>query len=684
MGSKEARPGGVPHIERPLDGTETFHVVQDGNSRYADLADVVPFIPVGPQGPPGPAPAWGIIAGNLADQADLETVLARKLTVADDTAPYARMVKQGFILDPEGLGNWRTWFGADSPFGYVGGGNDAGSVFWQLGIVSANDRFRFQSQGKAWEFDEPPYVVDKRIFFSDLAAVGDGVADDHAAIAAADAIGPFRFPRGSFLVGASITINSDVEFMPGALLVVPAGVTVTINGSVRGPIDLLFNVTAGGVVVLDAGKNAERYVEWWGGTAGADCTPAFAQAVQAGTVTKCQARDYVISATLAIPAYAKVKGAGHNYEGVATATRLLMASAANTIVQLGSTAAPVDLNSAPAAAAIEDIYLTRNTAPAAGAIGVLVGWSRFARLHNVRSAESVIGYRFSNSIHCEGTFLFAKRSVAIAGGGADQFYAYDVDGTGALPAAGGNASLYLTDTQAELNIAIADSIAYRLHGRITDTFISRPETLGFSYDLSIEGDAAGAPTSATNTDVTIDSPKFDQSTLRSINITSLNKWGSVQINDPYVGPTSGEALRATGCDGHIGVHGGQIRMSNSAAAAIIFDGCRNPVVNKPAIAECSAQAVVLNNVVGGHISPVTINCTQALSAAVQNIAGVTDVTIEPYCQGDAAKVSYGLQSLAVSNDYNCIRRTGMTRGVVGTKISLAAGAEANSVNEGVA
>lgn len=670
----------------PLDGTEKFHVVQRGNSRMAMTGQLIG------------AAVWGNVGGVLADQADLTAVLAGKLNFTDNSVNYGAgavaiaaaangmaamsagdITKVAMATINSGTAALPTEAGISVDLAnWVGGGF--------IGGLSAHGRMEMVRYGivTGFEFDAPPYVVDKRIFYADLAAVGDGVADDHAAIAAADAIGPFRFHRGSFLVGASLTIASDVEFMPGALLVVPAGVTVTINGSVRGPVDRLFNVTAGGVVVLDAGKNAERYVEWWGAAETDDCGPAFAQAVTSGTVTKCQARDYVISATLAIPAYAKVKGAGHNYEGVRTATRLLMASAANTIVQLGSTAAPVDLNSAPAGAALEDIYVGRNTAPAAGAIGILVGWSRFARLHNVRSAESVIGYRFANSIHCEGTFLFAKRSVAIAGGGADQFYAYDVDGTGALPAAGGNASLYLTDTQAELNIAIADSIAYRLHGRITDTFISRPETLGFSYDLSVEGDAGGAPTDATNTDIVIDNPKFDQSTVRSINITSLNKWGSIEIANPYIGPTSGEALRATSCDGHISVQGGQIRMGNSTAAAIIFDGCRNPVVHKPAIAECRAQAVVLNNVVGGHISPVTINCTQALSAAVQSIAGVTDATIEPYCQGDAAKVSYGLQSLDVSNNYNCIRRTGMTRGVVGTKISLAVGAEANSVNEGVA
>lgn len=50
MASKEARPGGMPHIERPIDGSETFHVVQDGDSRHASLDDVFAAVPPGPPG----------------------------------------------------------------------------------------------------------------------------------------------------------------------------------------------------------------------------------------------------------------------------------------------------------------------------------------------------------------------------------------------------------------------------------------------------------------------------------------------------------------------------------------------------------------------------------------------------------------------------------------------------------
>jgi hypothetical protein len=518
-------------------------------------------------------------------------------------------------------------------------------------------------------------------------AVGNGVANDRAAFVSAEAATaadtPIIVPSGSYLISSDLTISRRLDFQ-GGKLVIPTGVTVTLNAGIDAAPVQVFQCSGTGVAVLDASINAVRYPEWWGGIEGADCSAAFAQALKTGTTTVCQARDYVISSTLAIPAFATLKGAGHNYEGTDTATRILMASASTTICQLGSTGTPVDLNSAPFGATAIDVYFARNQAPTAGAIGVLVGWSRYARLQNVRSAESIIAFRFTNSIRCVCQSTAAKRATAIASG-TDQFYGYDIDGTGALPAAGGNASLFLIDAQAECDITIADSIAFRLNGRITDTFIRWPETIGFSYALHITGDAAGSPISTSNTDVTVESPVFDATTVRTVHITQLNKWGSVKIINPYFGPASGaEGLRATSCSGHIGIIGGQIRMTSSAAAAaVVFDTCRAPSLDKTSIAECGTQAVILTGVSGGYISPVTINCTNTLSAAVQSVANVTDTVIEPFCNGDNSKVSIGYQSLAASNNYNSIRRTGMTRAVVTTKVS-AAGAEAASSLEGVA
>lgn len=509
-------------------------------------------------------------------------------------------------------------------------------------------------------------------------ATGDGTTDDRGAFVVADAAGPFVVTPGTYKIASNLTIANDVRFESGASIVVPTGVTVTFAGSFMAGLYTVFTTTGTGAVLLDPAKNVVRYPEWWGATEAADCTAAIIAAMKSGTETVLQVRDYVVSATLPVPAYAWLRGSGHDYEGDDTASRILMTNNSATIIQLGSTGTPVDINSAPAAARISDLYVSRNVAPAAGSVGIAVGWSRFARLDHVRSAESIAGFRFTNSVFCVGKNLHAKRTGAI-NTGTDQFIGFDIDGTGALPAAGGNASLWLYSPQAELNLTITDSAAFRYTGRFTDCFLLDPESVSFSYSLNIQGDATGTPTASTNTNLTIIHPIFDACKIRSIRIDNVNKWGSIKINEPYIGPAAtAEALRATNCDGHIGIYGGHVRMGSTAAAGFVFDDCRGPVVDKVAFGECTAQAVALNVVAGGYIAPVTINATGVLAAAVQAIATVTDCTIEPFCQGDAAKVGIGYQSLASSNDYNTIRTTGMTRAAVSAKYTLAAGAEANS------
>ena len=67
-------------------------------------------------------------------------------------------------------------------------------------------------------------------------AIGNGVTDDRAAIARADAAaamvsGLVVFPPGIYLIGSSLTVASDVELIPGAILSVSAGATLNLLGA---------------------------------------------------------------------------------------------------------------------------------------------------------------------------------------------------------------------------------------------------------------------------------------------------------------------------------------------------------------------------------------------------------------------------------------------------------------------
>lgn len=85
-------------------------------------------------------------------------------------------------------------------------------------------------------------------------AVGDGVADDWAAIAAADAVavtnGQKLLIDGPAYIGSGLTINSPVVFGPlGKIITKSAATTVTLaNGFYAGSRQYVFNTTAGGFV----------------------------------------------------------------------------------------------------------------------------------------------------------------------------------------------------------------------------------------------------------------------------------------------------------------------------------------------------------------------------------------------------------------------------------------------------
>jgi hypothetical protein len=275
-------------------------------------------------------------------------------------------------------------------------------------------------------------------------------------------------------------------------------------------------------------------------------------------------------------------------------------------------------------------------------------------------------------------------STTNSAGANDKWRGFDIDGASSLGAAGSNASLRLVRPNTELNVTITDSAGVDIDGRFTDCFIYELETVGGSYGIQIAGNRSASPTEASNTDLTIVHPVIDQCTLRGFSITDLNKWGSIKIIEPYVGAGSAaEGLRATNCEGHIGILGGQIRMANSTGPAIIFDSCRQPTVEGTHVAECRAQAFVLNVVDGGLIQGMVVNHTQTLSAAVQLIGTCVQNVINVGAHGTAAKVSIGYQSLASSNNNNELHKTRLVTSVVNAKTSFAAGAEAASVTYGV-
>lgn len=97
--------------------------------------------------------------------------------------------------------------------------------------------------------------------------VGDGVTNDRAAIAAADAAAstaglPLLLKKGTYRVSTNLTVTNPVQLQPGAVIKPDSGVTVTLAGGVQAPLQQVFDHSAGGKVVPL--KVPFYHPAWWG------------------------------------------------------------------------------------------------------------------------------------------------------------------------------------------------------------------------------------------------------------------------------------------------------------------------------------------------------------------------------------------------------------------------------------
>jgi hypothetical protein len=119
----------------------------------------------------------------------------------------------------------------------------------------------------------------------DFGAIGNGVADDTAAIQAADsaantARGTVFFPAGTFRTTASFTLLSPCKFAGGSLTIA-AATRVDFNYAIDAPRQQIFY---GAGTVRFIAQSARCPVEWWGagsGVASGDDSPAIQAAVDA-------------------------------------------------------------------------------------------------------------------------------------------------------------------------------------------------------------------------------------------------------------------------------------------------------------------------------------------------------------------------------------------------------------------
>lgn len=503
----------------------------------------------------------------------------------------------------------------------------------------------------------------------DFGAKGDGATDDRAAFAAADAKGAFRIPDGSYQIDTDISIASAARFERGAKIKPAAGVTITINGEIEAGAVQIFDVSAGGTIVINGEKNPIGWAEWWGLTASAPSAAAdnrtrINAAIVALRETRLLARTYYTDGQLTVNGDNKrLIGSGKAYNGVTEGqiTRILCTSATAHLLYVGATGftSVADL---PEGMHVEGLFLGRTAAPdiTSSCAGVYYKWCKFSTLYNVKTTNSQYGFRFGGTVHCKIDRPHAIRAAA-GTGGADTFTGLYVDGHEDIGLNGSNASLYLNQPVVEGNAAIPGP-GIRADNWNTDLFIDQPETSFTTTGIEIEGNSDNAAINARNVDVTIIDPKLDSFAFAGIYVHGMNQYGSVEIVSGYYGAKE-DATAAILVDtnyGAVNVLGGQVLLTASTSArGIRINAANNVTVVGTIINEATNAAVEMDTAKSCKIAPRVKNYGNVCQAAVRTYNAQEGNVLEAMVSGGAGKVSYGYQVIGTADARNEYRMTGV-------------------------
>lgn len=97
-------------------------------------------------------------------------------------------------------------------------------------------------------------------------AIGDGVTDDRAALVTAQGLGEnLHFPEGTYRIASALTLSKSMTFAKGAVLKPDSGIIVTITGDIMPTVNMIFDISAGGMVVVGPkARINEVRPQWWG------------------------------------------------------------------------------------------------------------------------------------------------------------------------------------------------------------------------------------------------------------------------------------------------------------------------------------------------------------------------------------------------------------------------------------
>lgn len=507
--------------------------------------------------------------------------------------------------------------------------------------------------------------LQETVSVKDFGATGDGTTNDYTAFASASLNGAFVVPEGTYLISSSLTIASSVTMMPGAILSIPNGVTVTFSNTLSAGVYQIFDCTGTGAVAFDQSKTSTGYPEWWGATVGgANCYATITAALAALNDLVLQPGTYYCSSTIKINRnYSCLRGAGCEYNAADNQiTRLLVQSTTLTALQIGPDTYPGSINSLQRGNHISGIYVARSVAPLAGSgcVAIKIQYTFRAQAEDVKAEESEYCWYFYGNTQPQITDCYAFRSSLGSGGGTQLWRGFYINGSSGL-FAGGNASVYLTRCTSGVNGALVLTTSDGIYADVefTDLYIDACETVSCKVGINIQGNGTTGADDG-NRDLLITNCVNDAFSEYGILLNNVNEAGAVTISGGYNGPASGAsaAIRVTDCSGSIAINGGQLIMSAGAANGLTVTDSSNVNVNALQITECSGRAVSGDTVNNCTFNPIVTNYGVA-SLAVCEFTTVTRSRFAPSFTGMASGTGFGVRLLGGSNGYNEINCSGM-------------------------
>lgn len=405
---------------------------------------------------------------------------------------------------------------------------------------------------------------------------GAALAPAPAAAAAATldgGAGATVLAAGVHRVSGNVTLKTDLQVQPGAVIELAPGATLTILGALQAPVGRIFS--GEGRVDLNRSRTPHAHPEWWGAMPGdnaPDTLPALRACMAAHPVMHLLPADYPVSDTLVVDRpFARVLGSGFRGTLGWRGTRLILTNGTGDVLRAGPATRPGSVNEFPQNIDIRRIALCRSMPAAGAAAGLSAQYLLYAHFEQLSANEHGTGFRARGLVRSQLLDCVAFRSLPGVRAG-DVWRGFLLDGMDDIGLAGGNASLFLTDCNATIggDPQAADPVGLLLEGAFADCFVRNFETSSVPAGIRVDGrtDRIGARARNGQVNLHIAMPIIDQCGDAGIEVRDTSPHMMIDISEPYVaaGPRTRAALSFRATRGSTTISGGQlVGMTNSAA-----------------------------------------------------------------------------------------------------------------------